>query len=43
MVFFTIELVFNKSEQLFLNITLSQFTNVLADQLNLEGQWEVAV
>ena len=40
---FTIELVSNASAQLFLDNTLSSFTNFLAEQLNLEGQWEVAI
>ena len=39
---FTIELVSNASAQLFPDITLSSFTNFLPEQLNLEGQWEVA-
>ena len=37
-----IELVFNASVQLFPDNTLSSFTNFLPEQLNLEGQWEVA-
>ena len=40
---FTIELVSNASAQLFLDITLSSFTNFLPGQLNLDGQWEVSV
>ena len=36
---FTVELVSNASAQLFSNITLS----FLPEQLNLEGQWEVAI
>ena len=40
---FTIELVSNASSELFPNITLSPFTNFLPEQVNLEGQWEVAV
>ena len=40
---FTIELVSNASAQLFPDSTLSPFTNFLPEQLNLEGQWEVAI
>ena len=40
---FTIELVSNASAQLFPDITLSSFTNFLPEQLNLDGQWEVAI
>ena len=40
---FTIELVSNASAQLFSDNTLSSFTNFLPDQLNLDGQWEVAI
>ena len=40
---FTIELVSNASGELFPDNTLSSFTNFLPEQLNLEGQWEVAV
>ena len=40
---FTIELISNSSSELFPNITLSYFTNFLPEQVNLEGQWEVAV
>ena len=40
---FTIELVSNASGELFPDNTLSSFTNVLQEQLNLEGQWEVAI
>ena len=40
---FTIELVSNASAQLFPDNTLSFFTNVLPEQLNLDGQWEVAI
>ena len=39
---FTKELVSNASGELFPNITLSSFTNFLPEQVNLEGQWEVA-
>ena len=40
---FTIELVSNASGELFPHNTLSSFTNFLPEQLNLEGQWEVAI
>ena len=40
---FTIELVSNASSQLFLNNTLSLFTIFLPEQVNLDGQWEVAI
>ena len=40
---FTIELVSNASAQLLPANTLSSFTNFLPDQLNLEGQREVAI
>ena len=40
---FTIELVSNASAQLFPDKTLSSLTNFLPEQLNLEGQWEVAI
>ena len=40
---FTIELVSNASGELFQDNTLSSFTNFLPDQVNLEGQWEVAI
>ena len=40
---FTIELVSNESAQLFPDDALSSFTNFLPEQLNLEGQWEVAI
>ena len=40
---FLIELVSNASGELFPDNTLSSFTNFLPDQLNLEGQWEVAI
>ena len=40
---FTIEFISNAFAQLFPNNTLSSFTNFLPEQLNLEGQWEVAV
>ena len=40
---FTIELVSNALAQLFPDNTLSSFTNFLPEQLNLDGQWEVAI
>ena len=40
---FTIELVPNASTQLFPEKTLSSSTNFLQDQLNLDGQWDVAI
>ena len=40
---FTIELVSNASAQLFPDNRLSSFTNFLPEQLNMDGQWEVAI
>ena len=40
---FTIELVSNAYAQLFPDNTLISFTNFLPEQLNLDGQWEVAI
>ena len=40
---FTIELVSNASAQLFPDKTLSPFTNFSPQQLNLDGQWDVAI
>ena len=40
---FRIELVFNASGELLPDNTLSSFTNFLPEQVNLEGQWEVAI
>ena len=40
---FTRELVFNASGELFPDNTLSSFTNFLPEQLDLDGQWEVAI
>ena len=40
---FTIELVSDASGELFPDNTLRSFTNFLPEQLNLEGQWEVAI
>ena len=40
---FTIELISKASAQLLPVNTLSSFTNFLPEQLNLDGQWEVAI
>ena len=40
---FTIELVSNASAQLFPDKTMSSYTTTLPEQLNLKGQWEVAI
>ena len=40
---FTIEFVSNASSQFFPNNTLSSFTKFLPEQVNLYGQWEVAI
>ena len=40
---FTTELASNASAQLFPDNTLSSFTNFSPEQLNLDGQWEVAI
>ena len=40
---FTIELVFNASGEVFPHNALNSFTNFLPEQVNLEGQWEVAI
>ena len=40
---FTIELVSNASGELFPDNTLSSFTSFLQEQVNLEGQWELAI
>ena len=40
---FTVELVSNAPGELFPDNTFSSFTNFLPEQLNLEGQWEVAI
>ena len=40
---FTIELFSNASGELLPDIILSSFTNFLPEQVNLEGQWEVAI
>ena len=40
---FTIELISNASAQLFPDNTLSSFTTFLPEQLNLDGQWDVAL
>ena len=39
----TIELVSNASAQLNSDNTLTSFTNFSQEQLNLEGQWKVAI
>ena len=39
----TVELVSNDSFDCYPNITLSSFTNSLPEQINLEGEWEVAI
>ena len=40
---FTIELVSHASGEFFPDNPLSSFTNFLPEQVNLEGQWEVAI
>ena len=40
---FRVQLVANASSQLFPNNTLSSFTKFLPEQVNLDGQWEVAL
>ena len=40
---FTVELVSNASFDCYPNNTLSSFTNFLPEQINLEGEWEVAI
>ena len=40
---FTVELVSNASGEFFPKNTLGSFTNILPEQVNLEGQWEVAI
>ena len=40
---FTMELVSNASGELFPDNTLSSLSNFLPEQVNLEGQWEVAL
>ena len=40
---FTKELFSNTSGELLPDIILNSFTNVLPEQVNLEGQWEVAI
>ena len=40
---FTIELVSNASFNCFPDNTLSSFSNFLPEQINLDGQWEVAI
>ena len=40
---FTMEMDSNASGELFSNNTLSSFGSFLPKQVNLEGQWEVAI
>ena len=40
---FTIEMLSNAPAQQFSDIGLSSFTNVIAEQLNLEGQKQVSI
>ena len=40
---FTVELVSNGSFDCYPNNTLSSFTNFLPEQINLDGEWEVAI
>ena len=40
---FTVELVSNASFDCYPNNTLSSFTNFLPEQINLEGEWKVAI
>ena len=40
---FIIELVSNASGELFPDTTVRSFTNFSPEQVNLEGQWEVAI
>ena len=40
---FTVELVSNASFDCYPNNTLSSFTNFLPEQIDLEGEWEVAI
>ena len=40
---FTIELVSKESAQLLPDTTLSSFTNILPEQLNLEGRWQGSI
>ena len=40
---FTNGLVTNASAQLFPENTVGSFTNFLPEQLNLDGQWQVAI
>ena len=40
---FTRELVSNASGELFPKNTLSSLTNFLPEQVNLQGQWDVAI
>ena len=40
---FTVELVSNASFDCYPNNTLSSFANFLPEQINLDGEWEVAI
>ena len=40
---FTVELDSNASFDCYPNKTLSSFTNFLPEQINLDGEWEVAI
>ena len=40
---FTLELVFDAPGELVPDNTLRYFTNFLPEQVNLQGQWEVAI
>ena len=40
---FTVELVLNASFGWYPNNTLSSFTIFVPEQINLEGEWEIAV
>ena len=40
---FAVELVSNASFDCYPNNTLSSFTNFLPEQINLDGEWEVAI
>ena len=40
---FTKKMVSNASGEMFPDNTLTSFTNFFSEQVNLEGQWEVAI
>ena len=40
---FTVELISNASFDCYPNNTMSTFTNFLPEQINLDGEWEVAI